>query len=61
MKFNREDKNYEIIIASDVSSRDGIGCELWDTDNGELLMEVFRDDTLKRLSFYTSKSVNFFA
>ena len=32
-----------VVIASDVSDRDGIGVELY--HGGEMLMEVFRDDT----------------
>ncbi|GAB3854592.1 hypothetical protein GCM10028822_24650 [Hymenobacter terrigena] len=59
MKFTVEGKNYEIIIASDVNTRDGIGCELWDVNKDELLLEIFRDDTLKRLSFYTSRAIDF--
>ena len=33
----------EIIIASDVNERDGIGVEIY--RNNELLIEIFRDDT----------------
>jgi hypothetical protein len=35
----------QIIIASDVSRRDGIGIEIW--RNNEILIEIFRDDTEK--------------
>ena len=35
----------EIIIASDVANRDGIGIEFW--RNNEILIEIFRDDTEK--------------
>jgi hypothetical protein len=34
-----------IIVASDVNERDGIGVEVYKND--ELVLEVFRDDTLK--------------
>jgi hypothetical protein len=33
------------IIASDVNDRDGIGIEVYKND--ELILEIFRDDTLK--------------
>lgn len=33
------------VIASDVSGRDGIGIELYQSD--ELILEIFRDDTKK--------------
>ena len=40
-------KKIEFIVASDVSGgRDGIGVEAY--DSGELILEVFRDDTQKR-------------
>jgi len=42
-KFNKIEK---YVIASDVSSRDGIGVEIYSGD--EILLEVFRDDTKKR-------------
>jgi hypothetical protein len=35
----------EVIIASDVNARDGIGVEIWLDD--ELVINVFRDDTKK--------------
>lgn len=34
------------VVASDVSSRDGIGLETY--VNGEQVMEIFRDDTERR-------------
>ena len=36
---------YEFIVASDVQKRDGIGLEVW-LEN-KLILEIFRDDTLK--------------
>lgn len=42
-EFNKIEK---YIIASDVSSRDGIGVEIYSGD--EMLLEVFRDDSKKR-------------
>ena len=44
-------KDYEIIIASDVDTRDGIGIEIWHDD--KLLIEVFRDDGNKNYTFST--------
>ena len=41
MAFDRS--NYRIVKASDVSTRDGIGVEI--SRDGELLCEIFRDDT----------------
>ena len=38
-------KKFEVVIASDVSSRDGIGVEVY--ENGDLILDVFRDDTRK--------------
>jgi len=36
-------ENCEIIVASDVLERDGIGIEVW--YKNELVIEIFRDDT----------------
>jgi hypothetical protein len=36
-------KDCEIIVASDVNKRDGIGIEVW--FKNELIIEIFRDDT----------------
>jgi hypothetical protein len=38
-------QNLKVVVASDVSSRDGIGVEI-SIDN-ELILEIFRDDTRK--------------
>jgi hypothetical protein len=56
MKNNIQGKGYEIVIASDVSSRDGIGAELW--YQGDMLVEIFRDDTLRKMSFFVSKQID---
>jgi len=37
---------YDVVIASDVSDRDGIGIEV--SLNDELVLEIFRDDTKKK-------------
>jgi hypothetical protein len=39
-------KEYEVIIASDVNTRDGVGIEVRKDD--ETLIEVFRDDGNKK-------------
>ena len=45
--MNKEFKKIEkYVIASDISSRDGIGVEIYSGD--EVILEVFRDDTKKR-------------
>jgi len=38
--------NYDVVIASDVSGRDGIGIEV--SLNDELVLEIFRDDTKRK-------------
>ena len=43
--MNKLLSQYEVIRASDVSSRDGIGIEI--SKNDELIIEIFRDDTKK--------------
>ena len=40
-----ESKN-QFVIASDVSSRDGIGIEVYQND--QIVLEIFRDDTKKK-------------
>jgi hypothetical protein len=40
-----KEKRFEVLVASDVATRDGIGIELY--ENGEMILEVFRDDTRK--------------
>ena len=58
MKTGNPPRNYSFQVAGDVSTRDGIGCELWDLDTDELLAEVFRDDTSKQLSFAVFKPID---
>jgi hypothetical protein len=52
MIFEVENKQYEILIASDIH-RDGLGCELWDIETNQLLMEIFRSDMLKKIQYYS--------
>lgn len=52
MSFNRSD--YDVVVASDISNgRDGIGVEI--SRNGQILVEIFRDDTKKTrvITIYT--------
>jgi hypothetical protein len=54
MLFEVENRRYEIITASDVI-RDGLGCELWDADKNQMLVEIFRNDNLKKIQFNSSE------
>ena len=38
-------RNIAVLVASDVSSRDGIGVEIY--EDGRMVLEIFRDDTKK--------------
>ena len=40
-----KDRKFDVVIASDVLHRDGIGVEIYVND--ELVLEIFRDDTKK--------------
>lgn len=52
MKLKIDNKEYEILIASDVN-RDGIGLEIWDAVMDRMIIEIFRDDTEQRIDFYS--------
>jgi len=54
MEFRIDNKNYKIIIASDVI-RDGIGLEIWDPETDKMIVEIFRTDSDQRIDFYTEK------
>ena len=51
MEIEVNDKHYEILIAG---SDNGTGCELWDLQENKLLIEIFRNDTLKELQYYSA-------
>jgi len=55
MELKIDNKNYKIIIASDVN-RDGIGLEIYDTETDKLIIEIFRADTDQRLDFYSENT-----
>ena len=52
MSITFDNINYKIIIASDIV-RDGLGIELWDNDKNEIVAEVFRNDSLKKIQIST--------
>ncbi len=52
MTFEVDNRKYEILIAS---SQDGLSCELWDVEKNQLLIEIFRNDTLKKVEFYSAE------
>ena len=43
--MNSNSQEIKVVIASDVSGRDGIGVEIYIRE--ELMLEIFRDDTKK--------------
>jgi hypothetical protein len=49
-----DNKEYELIIASDVI-RDGIGLEIWDKASNSIIIEIFRNDSKKRIDFFSEK------
>ena len=54
MELKIDNKDYKLIIASDVI-RDGIGLEIWDAETDKLIIEIFRADSDQRIDFYTEK------
>jgi hypothetical protein len=52
MDFIFADVTYELITASDVI-RDGLGIELWNKDKHEMIAEIFRNDNLKKIEFFS--------
>lgn len=54
MEFKADNRTFEIIVASDVD-RDGLGIELWDRDNDKMLMEIFRHDDKRKITFFSEK------
>ncbi|MGI4763414.1 MAG: hypothetical protein ACRYF0_22065 [Janthinobacterium lividum] len=58
--FVVKERSFEIIHASDVSTRDGLGWELWEhqDNNRTLLIEIFRHDDLKEITFSSFHHLN---
>lgn len=54
MELKIENKEYKLIIASDII-RDGIGLEIWDIETNKMIIEIFRADSDQRIDFYTKK------
>lgn len=50
MEFEVENEKYLLIIVSDVV-RDGIGIELWNKANNEMIAEIFKNDSAKKIEF----------
>lgn len=55
MELKIGNKDYELIIASDVI-RDGIGLEIWDNESDKMIIEIFRADSDQRIDFYTERN-----
>ena len=53
MAFDRS--NYNIVAASDVSDRDGIGVEI--SRDGKIVCEIFRDDTERTRTMWLAEQV----
>ncbi|GAA3941945.1 hypothetical protein [Hymenobacter algoricola] len=53
MLFTIDNRRFEFLMASSVSTRDGMGWELWEYVGGDwnLLIEIFRDDQLRKIDF----------
>ena len=48
---------YTFLIASDISERDGIGLELYDSSD-RLIGEIFRDDLAQEVRFSLTEGVH---
>jgi len=55
MEFTVENITYELITASDII-RDGLGIELWNKNEKKMLIEIFRNDSKKKIEFFSEKS-----
>ena len=53
MAFDRS--NYQIVKASDVSDRDGVGVEI--SRDGKIVCEIFRDDTDRTRTVWLAEQV----
>ena len=52
--MNDTNQDIKIVVASDVSNRDGIGVEIYKND--EMVLEIFRDDSKKERKVFLDKS-----
>jgi hypothetical protein len=60
MGFTVENRQFGIVLASDVNPRDGLGWQLFEYTGSKsvLLLEIFRHDDHKRISFETFAPVD---
>ncbi|RFP64909.1 hypothetical protein D0N36_11230 [Hymenobacter lapidiphilus] len=56
MPFRIDNRLFRLEIASDVNLRDGLGWELW--EGSSMLVEIFRHDDLKKITFTTFTPVD---
>jgi hypothetical protein len=58
--FVVKERSFEIIRAGDISTRDGLGWELWEHQDNDriLLIEIFRHDDLKEVTFSSFYHLN---
>lgn len=58
--FYVDNRHFVIMLASDVSSRDGLGWQLHEVVSNELifLLEIFRHDDLKKVEFFSYDPIN---
>lgn len=52
MEFSSEGKKYEILIATDDN---GVSCELWDLDENRHLIDIFKNESLKKIEVYCAE------
>ena len=51
MEFFFEGKKYEILIATDDC---GVRCELWDLTTNSHLIDIFKNESLKKIEFHST-------
>ena len=58
--FIIDNRRFQIMVASDVAIRGGLGWELWEyvDQQWQLLVEVFRHDDLRKIDFATFRPVD---
>ena len=49
MYFDYEGNRYEVLLATDDA---GVRCELWDVATNKHLIEIFKNEQLKKVEFY---------
>jgi hypothetical protein len=56
-EWTYDGRDYRLLLASDVHTRDGLGLELYDTASPEPVLEVFRDDVSGRVTLTACKAL----